>query len=91
MLRWIAIGTAPGWDDVEKFGQEMRDSSSWRPDPRTTVTTVYALEDGRLLAEGQAAKRESFEAWLQQKGWTVESITPVKHVAAAGSIWEVKP
>ena len=54
MLRWIAIGTAPGWDDVDKFGQEMRDSSSWRPDPRTTVTTVYALEDGRLLAEGPA-------------------------------------
>jgi hypothetical protein len=41
-----------------------------------------------LLAECHAIKKESFETWLQQKGWNVESITPIKHLAKTGSIWE---
>ena len=89
MPRWIAIGTAAGWDDIKRFSNEMDDTSNWRPDPRTTVTTVFALEDGRLLAECHAAKREDFEAWLQHKGWNVESITAIKHVAQTGSIRDV--
>ena len=89
MPRWIAIGTAPGWDDIEQFGEHMNDSSSWRPDARTTVTTVIALADGRLLAECHATKLEDFEAWLEKKGWNVESVTPIKLVAKTGSIWEV--
>ena len=89
MPRWIAIGTAPGWEDVKRFDQEMRESSNWRPDARTTVTTVLALEDGRMLAECHALKREDFEAWLEQKGWNVESLTPIKLLAKTGSIWEI--
>ena len=89
MPRWIAIGTAPGWDDITKFGEELHETSDWRPDARTTITTVLALGDGRLLAECHAIKQESFESWLQQKGWNVESITPIKHLAKTGSIWEV--
>ncbi len=86
MPRWIAIGSAPGWENIETFGEQMRDTTNWRPDARTAVTTVYALEDGRLLAECQAQKQEEFETWLQQKGWTVESITPIKHLAKTGSV-----
>ena len=89
MPRWIAIGTASGWDDVERFREQMHDSSNWRPDARTTVTTVTALADGRLLAECHATKLEDFEAWLQQREWSVESITPIKLMAKTGSIWEV--
>jgi hypothetical protein len=90
MPRWIAIGTAPGWNDMQKFDAEMHETHHWRPDARTTITTVMALEDGRLLAECHAIKRESFETWLQQKGWNVESITPIQYVAKTGSIWEIK-
>lgn len=89
MGRWIAIGTAPGWDDIQKFDEAMHDTDDWRPDARTTVTTVFALEDGRLMAECHAIKQESFEAWLQKKGWNVESITPITHLAKTGSIWKV--
>ena len=89
MPRWIAIGTASGWDDIEKFGAEMGETSNWRPDPRTAITSVTALEDGRLIAECQAMKQEDFEAWLENKGWTVESITPITHLARAGSIREI--
>ncbi len=89
MGRWIAIGTAPGWDDIAKFGAELRETSKWRPDAQTTVTTVLALGDGRVLAECHAVKREDFEAWLRQKGWQVESLTPIKHLAKTGSIWKV--
>lgn len=89
MPRWIAIGTAPGWNDIKKFDQEMRATHNWRPDARTTITTVFALGDGRLLAECHAIKQESFEAWLQQKGWNVESITPITHLAKTGSVWGV--
>ena len=67
----------------------MRETNNWRPDARTTITTVIALENGCLLAECHALKQESFEVWLQQKGWNVESITPIKHLAKTGSVWEV--
>ncbi len=90
MPRWIAIGTAPGWDDVKKFGEEMHESRNWRPDARTTITTVFALEDGRMLAECHGVSKEDFEAWLKQKGWNVESVTPIKHLAKVGSIWEIR-
>jgi flavodoxin len=90
MGRWIAIGTAPGWDNFKKFGDELHETDKWRPDARTTVTTVFALGDGRLMAECHAIKQESFEDWLKQKGWTVESITPIKHLPKTGSIWQVK-
>jgi hypothetical protein len=89
MPRWIAIGTAPGWDDIETFNQEMNDTAQWRPGPRTTITTVYALDDGRLLAECHAVEQKDFEDWLQEKGWQTESITPVKYVAKTGSVWEI--
>ena len=89
MGRWIAIGTAPGWDEMTKFGAELRETSAWRPDPQTTITTVFALGDGRLVAECHAPRQEDFAAWLQQKGWTVESLTPIKHLAKTGSIWKV--
>ena len=89
MPRWMAIGTAPGWNDAKKLGEEMHEPRNWRPDARTTVTTVYGLGDGRLLAECAGVKQEDFEAWLQQKGWKVESITEIKLLAKTGSIWEL--
>ena len=89
MPHWMAIGTAPGWDDVKKFGEELHETRNWRLDARTTVTTVYALGDGRLLAECHGVEEESFKAWLEQKGWNVESIQPIKLLAKAGSIWEL--
>ena len=33
---------------------------------------------------------EAFEAWLAEKGWEVESITPIRHVARTGAIWPVR-
>jgi len=89
MGRWIAIGTTPGWDDIKKFEAELAETSKWRVDVHTSITTVIALEDGRLLAECHATKKEDFEAWLKQKGWKVESITPIKHLAKTGSVWKV--
>lgn len=89
MGRWIAIGTASGWDDIAKFGAELRETSKWRPDAQTTITTVFALGDGRLVAECHANKQEDFASWLEQKGWRVESITPIRHLAKTGSIWKV--
>lgn len=88
MPRWLAIGTARGWDKRDKFADEMHETHNWRPDARTTITTVFALGDGRLLAECHGAKQEDFEAWLKQKGWNVESITPIQHIAKIGSIWD---
>jgi hypothetical protein len=89
MGRWIAIGTAPGWDDLARFDAELRETNQWRPDAQTTITTVYALGDGRLLAECHAARREDFEAWLRHKGWQVASLAPITHLAKTGSIWKV--
>ena len=89
MGRWIAIGRAPGWDDLATFGAELRETSQWRADAQTTITTVLALGDGRVMAECHATKQETFDAWLQQKGWQVESVTPIKHLAKTGSIWKV--
>lgn len=89
MARWIAIGTAPGWDDVAKFTAELKATPEWRVDPRTTITTVMALADGRLMAECHAQKQADFEAWLQKKGWQVESLTTIKHLAKTGEIWKV--
>ena len=89
MERWIAIGKAPGWEDLKRFSQEMKDTSQWRVDLRTTITSVYALSDGRMLAECHCPAQADFEAWLTKKGWTVESITPIRFVAKSGDIWNV--
>ena len=89
MERWIAIGKAPGWDDLKRFSQEMKDTSQWRVDLRTTITSVYALGDGRMIAECHGPAKADFEAWLSKKGWAVESITPIQHIAKTGEIWKV--
>ncbi len=89
MGRWIAIGTAPGWDDFGKFTAEMKPTSQWRVDPRTTITTVMALGDGRLMAECHAVQQADFDAWLRQKNWQVQSVTPITHLAKTGEIWKV--
>jgi len=90
MGRWIAIGKAPGWDDLKRFTAEMKDTSQWRIDPRSTITSVYALADGRLVAECHAPTKAEFEQWLSKKGWSVESVTPIQHIAKTGDIWIVK-
>lgn len=89
MGRWIAIGTAPGWDHIGTFTAEMKATEQWRADARTTITTVFALGDGRLMAECHAQQQADFEAWLRKKGWQVDSITPIRHVARTGEIWKV--
>jgi hypothetical protein len=89
MGRWIAIGRAPGWDDLKRFSAELKDTNQWRIDPRSTVTSVYALGDGRMVAECHASSQTEFEDWLRKKGWSVESVTPIRFVAKAGDIWKV--
>jgi hypothetical protein len=90
MPRWIAIGRAPGWEDLDSFTAEMAATANWRTTQRATITEVVALEDGRLIAECHAGSREAFEAWLAEKGWEVESITPIRHIARAGDIWKAR-
>lgn len=90
MGRWIAIGRAPGWGDIETFTRELSATSNWRTSMRATITEVVALEDDRLIAECHAGNREAFEAWLSEKGWEVESITPISHVARTGDIWKAR-
>lgn len=88
-MRWIAIGKASGWDDLAKFTQEMKATQQWRIDPKCTVTSVYAMGDGRMIAEYHGPTVAEFEEWLKKKGWSVESITPLRHIAKAGEIWKV--
>lgn len=88
-MRWIAIGKASGWDDLAKFTQEMKGTHQWRIDPKCTVTSVYAMNDGRMIAEYHGPTVAEFEEWLKKKGWSVESITPLRHVAKAGDVWKV--
>jgi hypothetical protein len=90
MGRWIAIGKVSGWDDVATFTDELKATTQWRVDPRTTITSVIALADGRMLAECHANQQADFDAWLQQKGWQVESVTAISHVARTGEIWKVE-
>ena len=90
MGRWLAVGTAPGWDELAKFSAELEETTKWRVNQKTTITTVFALGDGRLLAECHAPERADFEDWLQQKGWTVESLAPIKYIAKTGDIWSVE-
>jgi hypothetical protein len=89
MGRWIAVGKASGWDKMERFGAELKATPQWRIDPKTTITSVYVLGDGRMLAECHGPEQGPFDEWLKKKGWTVESITPIKLVAKTGDIWNV--
>jgi hypothetical protein len=89
MGRWIVVGKAPGWDDLTKFTAEMKATQQWRVNPRTTVTEVIILADGRALAECHADNTSDFEPWLRSKGWEVESITPIRHLARTGEVWKV--
>lgn len=89
MGRWIAIGKAPGWEDETRFSAELKATNQWRVDPKTTITSVYALGDGRMIAEFHGASQAEFEVWLNKKGWTVESVTPIRLVAKCGDIWTI--
>ena len=89
MGHWIVIGKAPGWDDLDTFTANLKETDKWRLNPRTTVTAVIALADGRQLAECHADNQSDFEPWLQETGWEVESITPIRHMARTGEIWKV--
>jgi hypothetical protein len=89
MGRWIAIGKVPGWDDLGKFTADLKATEKWRLDPRTTITEVVALADGRVLAECHANTQAEFDAWLQKTGFQVDSLTPIKHIARTGEIWKV--
>ena len=89
MGHWIVIGKAPGWDDLDTFTANLKETDKWRLNPRTTVTGVIALADGRQLAECHADNQSDFEPWLQETGWEVESITPIKHMARTGEIWKL--
>lgn len=88
MPRWIAIGRAEGWDDLGRFTKEMKGTPNWRVDPKTTITTVLALADGRVMAECHAPSQTDFDEWLKKRGWKVESVTQIRHVAKAGDIWD---
>jgi hypothetical protein len=89
MGHWIAIGRQPAWTDVETFTNDMKATTKWRVDPRTTITEVVVLADGRMLAECHAARQEDFDAWLQRTGWEVESVTQIKCLARTGEVWKV--
>ena len=89
MARWIAVGKAPGWDALERLTKEMKQTQEWRIDPRTTITSVYVLGDGRLVAECHGQSQADFDEWLKKKGWTVESVTPITAVAKTGEVWKV--
>ena len=90
MGRWIAVGKASGWDNLERFGQELKATNQWRLDPKTTITSVYALGDGRMIAECHGPEQAAFDQWLSKKGWSVESVTPIRLVAKTGDIWNVE-
>jgi hypothetical protein len=90
MGRWIAVGKASGWDTFERFSQELKATNQWRVDPKTTITSVYTLADGCMIAECHGPERGPFDAWLTKKGWSVESMTPIKLVAKTGDIWNVE-
>ena len=64
MGRWIAIGKVPGWNDLEKFTDELKPTAKWRVDPRTTITTVMVLADGRIVA---MPRRQS--GGFRRAGW----------------------
>ena len=89
MPRWIAVGKAPGWDNLERLTKEMKKTGEWRLDPRTTITSVYALGDGRVIAECHGQQQADFDQWLQKKGITVESVTSIAAVAKTGEVWKV--
>ena len=89
MGRWIAIGRVAGWDDLATFSAALKATGSWRVDSRTTITEVVALGDGRMIAECHAGAQAEFEDWLEKTGWQVESITPIRHVARTGEIWQI--
>jgi hypothetical protein len=89
MGHWIAICKQPAWNDLEKFTGDLKAPTKWRVDPRTTITTVMVLADGRMLAECHAGKQADFDAWLKVQGWEVESVSQIRHLAKTGEIWKV--
>jgi hypothetical protein len=89
MSHWIAIGKVPIWSDLGKFTADLRAPDKWRVNPRTTITTVMALADGRVLAECHAHSKADFETWLKQTEWELECVTQISHIAKTGDIWKL--
>jgi hypothetical protein len=90
MPRYIAIGKAPaGWDDHERLTSELKATNQWRLDPKTTITTVFTLADGRVIVEFHGPSQAEFDEWLDKKGIAVESVSQIKLVAKTGEIWKV--
>jgi hypothetical protein len=89
VARFLAFHSAPNLTK-ETFTEALREVRNWRPDPRTTVIKVYySSEDGKLISECEAARREDFEAWLSSRGWAWDNIYKVSLIAQTGNIWEL--
>ena len=42
------------------------DGTLWRIDPKTTITTVFALADGRMIAECHGVSQGDFDEWFKK-------------------------
>jgi hypothetical protein len=89
MGRWIAIGKVPRWNDLQSFTAELKPTAGWRVTPRMAITEVVVLADGRMVAECHADSEEDFRVWLDRRGWEIESLTPIRHLARTGEVWDV--
>jgi len=89
MGRWIAIGKATGWDDFDAFRAALHATSDWRIDRKSSVTSVYAVAGGQVVAECHAPDRAVLEAWMAKKGIVPDTIHEISFVAKTGETWKV--
>lgn len=90
MSRFLALTNQPQLTEAG-FKEAFDRTGKWRYGKRAwVIKTYWCATSGQLVIESEAPDQETFEDWLNEKGWSAEEIHQVNFIHEAGLVWPMR-